>query len=78
MLCAIHIIIHENLRQKMAANPGEHTRLLGGPGGFNWMPVPQETACLQDCPAGLEYLLQLDRFIVSRLLSSWGKNRRLS
>ena len=40
----------------------ETTRMSGG---FNWMPVPQVPG-IPDCPAGLEFLLQLDRFIVSR------------
>ena len=62
----------EGLRSKKTsmASPRETSRLVGGHGGFNWMPIPQETA---DCPGGLEYLLQLDRFIVSRYLESWGE-----
>lgn len=33
---------------------------------FNWMPAPQATG--PDCPAGLEYLVQIDRLLVSRFL----------
>ena len=31
---------------------------------FNWMPAPQ--AAVPDCPTGLEYLVQIDRLLVSR------------
>ena len=34
--------------------------------GFNWMPAPQGAAL--GCPAGLEYLTQIDRLLVSRYL----------
>ena len=33
---------------------------------FNWMPAPQ--AAVPDCPAGLEYLVQIDRLLVSKFL----------
>ena len=36
-------------------------------GGFNWMPAPEQVS-LDNCPAGFEYLLQLDGFIVSRFV----------
>lgn len=32
---------------------------------FNWMPTPQVR--IPDCPAGLEYLVQVDLLLVSRL-----------
>ena len=34
---------------------------------FNWMPAP-EANLIPVCPAGLEYLVQLDRLLVSRFL----------
>ena len=32
---------------------------------IDWMPAPEQLF-VPDCPPGLEYLLQLDRFIVSQ------------
>ena len=38
--------------------------LIASADDFNWMPVPQ--SMVPGCPAGLEYLSQIDRLLVSR------------